>query len=254
MTLMKTLVILFAVLVVSCSGPQCELEPYPNYLIEDEDWIVYEGTLPSSYGPEVTVELSLFPGAPGYESRYNLIESYQNTPSPQEYGGWIRSTGRYIVLSSPDGQIIHITDRNFVESVSLKGEFPRPTFDTEDLYLKSDGDHRLIFVDERMKEGTPPYVLTRRSSQLFTVEGYFSVYNDTSEYFEKNTRKDWSVARLAAYDEAVMKYRTLAKEKFEGVYLKALAYAVRHSTSDGKEIDALVFKDILEMDSTADFR
>lgn len=56
---------------------------------------------------------------------------------------------------------------------------------------------------------------------------------------------------MAEYDEAVEKYNYLAKEKFEGVYLKAVAYTVRHLTKEGKEIDALVFKRILDMDSTA---
>lgn len=41
-----------------------------------------------------------------------------------------------------------------------------------------------------------------------------------------------------------------SKEKFEGVYLKALAYTVRHLPKDGEEIDALVIKKILQMDST----
>ena len=247
---MKTLIFLLAVAVFSCSGPQPDSEPYPNYLIEEEDWIVYEGTLPSSYGPDVHVELSLFPVTPGLDSRYNMIESYPNTVSPKEYGGWIRSVGRYIVLSSPDGQIIHITDRNFIRSVSMRGDFPMPEFGTENLYLKSDGEHRLIFIDESLKEQSRKYLLTRRSSPLFTVEGYFSVYNDTTDFFEKNTRKQWSVAQLGEYDEAVKNYNYLAKEKFEGVYLKALAYAVRHPTREGEEIDALVFKKILQMDST----
>jgi hypothetical protein len=127
-----------------------------------------------------------------------------------------------------------------------------PDFGRENLYLKSDSEHHLIFVDESLKEKSHKYLLTRRASQLFTVEGYFTVYDDTTDFFERNTRKEWPVAQLAEYYEAVKKYDHLAKEKFEGVYLKALAYSVRHLTKEGKEIDALVFKKILEMDSTAD--
>ena len=248
---MKTFLIVWAVVLFACSGPQSDFEPYPNYLIEEEDWIVYEGTLPSSNGPDVHVELSLFPGAPGVDARWHMTEWYPKALSPKEFGGWIRSVGRYNVLSSADGQIIHITDRRFISSVSMGAEFGMPEFDNENLYLKSDGQHHLILMDESLAERNRKYLLTRRSSPLFTVEGYFSVYDSTADFFERNTGKEWPVAQLAEYDEAVKNYEDLAKEKFEGVYLKALAYAVRHQTKEGKEIDALVFKKILEMDSTA---
>jgi len=247
---MKTLVmILMAGAVCSCSRTQPASEPYPDYLIKDEDWIVYEGTLPVTNSGDTHVELSLYPGAPGLDSRYRMME-YPDTPSTTGYRGWIGSRGTYVVLSSPEARIIHITDRSVFKAF-LQGEnFPRPDFGKQDLYLKSDGDNRLMFVDEDFRETSDHYVLTRRSSPLFTVEGYFSVYNDTTDFFEKNTQKQWSVAQLGAYDEAVRKYTYLSKEKFEGVYLKALAYTVRHLPKDGEEIDALVFKKILEMDST----
>lgn len=247
---MKALLILLAGAVISCSRPQPISEPYPNYLIKDEDWIVYEGTLPSSYGPDVHVELSFFPDAPGFDSPYQMME-YPNAGSPTEYQGWIGSRGRYIVLSSPEGQIIHISDRSFIKAISMRGELPMPEIGKENLYLKSEGEHELIFLDEKLKKSSGNYVLTRRASPLFTVEGYFSVYNDTTDFFERNTGKEWSVAKLAEYDEAVKNYDYLSKEKFEGVYLKALAYTVRHLNQEGKEIDALVFKKILHMDSTA---
>ena len=246
---MKTLLILLALAVFCCSRPQPVSEPYPHYLIKDEDWIVYEGTLPSSYGPEVHVELSLFPGAPGLDSRYEMME--YPIGSPGEYNGLIGSRGQYIVLSSPEVQIIHISDRSFIKAISMRGELPMPEIGKENLYLESKGEHRLIFMDQKSKELSRNYVLTRRASPLFTVEGYFSVYNDTTDFFEKNTWKEWPVAELAQYNEAVRNYNNLAKEKFEGVYLKALAYTVRHLNQEGEEIDALVFKKILHMDSTA---
>lgn len=248
--LMKTLLILLAGVVFACSRPQPVSQPYPSYPIKEEDWIVYEGTLPSSYGPDVHVELSIFPGAPGLDSRYQMIE-YPDSDSLKEFNGWIGSRGRYMVLSSLEGQIIHITDRSFITAMSMRGDFPMPEIGKEDLFLKADGEHKLICLDENLEEISRQYTLTRRASPLFTVEGYFSVYDDTTDFFEKNTRKGWSVARLAEYDDAVKKYEYLATEKFEGVYLKALAYTVRHLTKDGEEIDALVFKTILHMDSTA---
>ena len=175
---------------------------------------------------------------------------YPDTSSTTGYRGWIGSRGRYMVLSSPEARIIHITDRSVFKAFLQGGNFARPDFGKQDLYLKSEGEHRLVFVDEDFQETSGNYVLTRRSSPMFTVEGYFSVYDDTTDFFERNTQKKWTVAQLAAYDEAVKKYTYLSKEKFEGVYLKALAYTVRHLTKEGEEIDALVFKRILQMDST----
>ena len=71
-------------------------------------------------------------------------------------------------------------------------------------------------------------------------------------YFEKNTLKKWPVAQLACYDEAVKNYHALAKEKFEGTYLKALSYTIRHKDANGKERDVLVFKHILQMPAAKD--
>ena len=79
------------------------------------------------------------------------------------------------------------------------------------------------------------------------------MYSDTTDFFEKNTRKKWSVAQLGEYDEAVNKYNYLAKEKFEGVYVKALSYTVLRKSKDGEDVKALVFKKILEIDSMPAF-
>ena len=247
---MKRIVIILAVAVLACSRPQPASDPYPNYLIKDEEWIVYEGTLPSSYGPDVHVELSLYPGAPGLDSRYQMSE-YPDPPRPNKYDGWIGSRGRYMVLHSGEGQIVHINDRSFIKGISVRGEIRMPDIGKETLYLQSVGEHKLVFVDDDFQKTSDKYVLTRRASPLFTVEGYFSVYNDTTDFFERNTGKEWAVSKLAAYNEAVGRYPHLSREKFEGVYLKALAYTVLHLDQDGNEIDALVFKRILEMDSTA---
>jgi hypothetical protein len=73
------------------------------------------------------------------------------------------------------------------------------------------------------------------------------VYDHTTDYFEKNTLEKWPVAQLACYDEAVKNYHALAKEKFEGIYRKALSYTIRRKYANGKERDVLVFKRILQM-------
>ena len=221
---MKTLfTILMVGVTLSCSRLEPASEEFPHYQVKDEEWIVYEGRLPTTNDTDVHVELSLFPGAPGLDSRYRMME-FPDTASSTRYRGLVGSRGRYIVLSSPEARIIHITDRSVFKAFVQRENFPLPEFGKQDVYLKIDGEHRLMFVNEDFRETSVKYVLTRRTSPLFTVEGYFSVYNDTTDFFEKNTQKQWSVAQLGAYDEAVRKYTYLSKEKFEGVYLKALAY------------------------------
>src|SRR5687768_6974579 len=141
----KLFPILMVGVTLSCSRLEPASEEFPHYQIKDEDWIVYEGTLPTASGAAVHVELSLFPGAPGLDSRYRMIESYPDTLWPAGYNGWVGSHGRYMVLSSPGAQLIHIADRSLLKALSKAGKFPTPEFSKEDLYLKSDGEHKLIF-------------------------------------------------------------------------------------------------------------
>ena len=240
-----------AALILCCSCSQSSptiSEPFPHYLTEDDDWITYEGTLPSESGQTVTVELQLVPGTPGMDSYYRIEETFHAFDSTMPFSGFSRSQGRYSVLvGSPGHNIIQIISKRKMRSVTGKG-FTKADEVTENLYLKSYGDHELVLVDEDFNEAVPRHSLIRRS-ELFTVEGYFTVYGDTTEFFERNTRKTWPVAQLAHYDEAVRKYDRLAKEKFEGVYLKALSYSITQTDKNGKESDALVFKKILLMDS-----
>ena len=82
---------------------------------------------------------------------------------------------------------------------------------------------------------------SKRRSELFTWGLFQSVQRHTA-FFVKNTRKKWAVAQFGHYREAVKKYHELAKEKHEGIYLKALAYSTPYGREGGREIDALVLK------------
>ena len=185
------------------------------------------------------------------DSYYNIVETLHVSDSARPFSMSTRSHAKYAVLfGSPHHNIIHITNKTRMRSIIKGKRFEKGDEVTDDLYLKSYGDHELVLVDENFQDVIPRYTLIRRS-ELFTVEGYLTVYGDTAEFFEKNTRKGWPVAQLARYAEAAKKYELLAKEKFEGVYLKALSYSISHRDRDGNESDALVFKEILHMDSTS---
>jgi len=247
----KLFPIIFVVGLLSCSrSSRTVQEPFPNLLAPDLEWITYEGTLPSGNGQDLLVEIHLLPGAPGMHSYYKLTEKLDSSEADRPFVMSTKSQGTYSVLSgSPGHNIVQITNRRRMNAVMLGKKFGHGEHVTGDLLLKSNGDHELVMVNEDFQLVDPRFLLIRRSG-LFTVEGYLTVVGDSAEYFERNTQKPWAVARFACYDKAVSSYHVLAKEKFEGVYLKALSYSVRQKDRNGREIDMLVFKRILRMGDT----
>ncbi len=239
----------------SCSeAPKPVSDSFPDYLpTATEDWITYEGILPSENGQPVGVTLQLMPGSPGMDGYFKMQETLDLPGLPRISMG-TRTQGQYsLLLGSGPYHIIRISHRILTGSLMIGKDFGPSDLVRDDLFLKGIDEHQLVLVNDKFNEIDPGYSLIRRSD-LFTVEGYFTVYPDTTEFYERNTQKKWAVARLASYDEAVKKYRLLAREKFEGIYLKALSYSVRYSDPTGKEINALVFKRILTMDSTTGFK
>ena len=246
MTAMKNLLLFLVLVLLSCSKSSRTLDPFPHYLDADVEWITYEGILPSQQGDDVTAELRLLPATPGMDSYYELHEIL-TVGQPARMSMGTSSRGSYsLLLATPTHQILHVHSRNMVSALILGQQFGYTDRVSKDLFLKSSGEHELVMVDENFNEIDPRYRLFRRSD-LFTVEGYFTVDSDTTEYFERNTLKKWPVAQLACYDEAVKNYHAMAKERYEGIYLKALSYTVRQLDRNGKEVDGLVFKRILKM-------
>ena len=251
---MKTFLIALSLAgMLACSQSGDDREPFPHYQIDEEDWIIYEGILPANNGQEVKVELSLVPATPGMASHYKILESFDSKEPGNAYSASVSSDGSYDLLSGEETSIIRLFDKRMTRALFLsRGQMETLNEDLkmkQDLYLKSNGEHQLILVDNDFNVVDRRYTLTRRTSPLFTVEGYFTVYDDTTDFYEKNTQKKWAVAQLAEYDEAVKKYNYLAKEKFEGVYLKALSYSIARKNRKGEEVKALVFKRIIEIDS-----
>ena len=212
---------------LSCSRTRVSDESFPDYLSVDEDWITYEGTLPCQDRVDAHVELSLRPGPFGMKSHYSLRETISGKYDGEKFVMGTRSEGTYSVLESPAGRIMEITHKIMNNALIIGRPFMDGKLVQDDLRLRISGDHELVLLDDNFQQVSEKYTLTRRTSPLFTVEGYFTVYDDTTDFFERNTQKTWSVAQLGEYDLALKKYNYVSKEKFEGVYLRALSYTVR---------------------------
>jgi hypothetical protein len=87
------------------------------------------------------------------------------------------------------------------------------------------------------------------SARTFFVEGYVTCTDSVTEFFERNTRKNWKVASLGDIDSLKIKYIELATEESEGIYLKALAYSISDTTSESDK--SLVIKRVLRVEKSS---
>lgn len=247
--------IFLLVMMISCHRPKLSTESFPNlYQFATDEWATYEGTIELPSGEVINVELSLKAGSPGFDSYYKFNELENGTYTYM----WRRFfAGTYTTLmgASPDEFIVQLHGAR-MGTVMVTGEVSEQNMkklmarrnETTELYFKSVGSDQLVLTDEYFRpiSDDQKHVLVKRS-RLFTVEGYVTFVNDTSEYFEQNTRENWALANYGLYDSVRSQYQKLATEKYEGIYLKGLAYTVAHIDASGKDIDALTIKDIYEM-------
>jgi hypothetical protein len=233
--------VVFLLALISCH-PEKSTGPFPVHFVADRDLIIYEGAI-SLRGEVLSIELGLKAERTNENSFYRL--SALSSEHNSYITGWA-GNGTYTILSANDRERFIQLHKVTYSQFTGRGKMPRQ--ETMDLTFRISSDYELILVDDDFDEITPLQKLTRRSN-LFTVEGYFTVSGDTTDFFEQNTREYWPVSNLGFYDEAVLKYGELATEKYEGIYLRALAYSVHNIAADGKEREALVFKKILKMGS-----
>jgi hypothetical protein len=249
---MKKLYPAIMVLLFCCQPENKEAEVFPSVYYDESNWVIYEGIIPLESGEEITMELSLRPGSPGLDSDYRLEEWNQEHNS---YMMGRHSANKYTTLtgSHPDEVIIKLHNSKINREIVFGSESPeeliriQKSLDrTTDLFFKSKGNE-LVLVDDNFEEINPQKYSLIRRSKTFTVEGYVTFVNDTFEFFEMNTRENWALADRGLISKARSNYYSMAKEKFEGVYIKGLAYSVDYVSSSGKEIDALVLRNIYDM-------
>lgn len=254
---MKFYLPLFLVLLFACSTKE-ENAPssfVPGGFETEPEWVQYEGYYPDGRGGKLTLELSLKNGGVGVENEFKFSER-DYACECMFHGGTSGGTYSTMYGANPSETVIRLQGKGFTHYVTAgnKTLIDAKKFLTErseldiDMFFRSDGGDRLIALDKNLNplaEGEN-FVLHRRSKP-FTVEGYLTFDRDTAEFFEMNVNENWAVAKLGIYDVAKIKYLGMAKEKFEGLYVKGLAYSVNHINAKGKDIDALVLRQIFEM-------
>jgi hypothetical protein len=255
---MKTLLsVLILTFLFSCSTKEkAPPAAYPTAYEAEPEWVYFEGYYPDGRGGRMTMELSLKSGGVGVESQYKFSERDYECNCTYHGGN---AAGSYSTMygANPSETVIELRGKGFLYYVTAGDETTksnREIFMTDrtasdiEMFFRSDGNDRLVALDKNLRplSEDEEYTLHRRSKP-FTVEGYLTFTSDSAEFFEMNVNETWVVAKLGSYKSAKFKYLQLVKEKFEGLYVKALAYSVHHVNAKGEDIDALVLRQIFEI-------
>jgi hypothetical protein len=177
--------------------------------------------------------------------------------------------GKYSTLYGEGPEEIFIQFHNSARPEGLKRTFLSPRlngnqtdtpvkmireelFRHTDLAVRIEGNHRLIVLDKNSKpvNGDPDFNLIKRTSKLFTLEGYFRYTGYAADFYEINTRERWVVSKQGEYHYAIRQYHQLTKDKFEVTYIKAIGFSIQHTSEEGIPMDALVIKRVLQMTSS----
>jgi len=230
-------------LVVSCSTQnQKEASISIPLSSTESEWTIYEGKWKTKEGV-LRIELTLQTGAPGVDSRFELIEKMESVSR----GSGAMSRGNYTLLYGQQNNetVIRLNNLPPSNQTPYFRQSKSWLFDAnEEMYFVSRGSSELLPCDKDFKvySSEKTFALHKRSDP-FTVEGYIT-FSDSVDFFERNTGEHWKVSDLGEYDTLQIMYGQMAKEKFEGVYLKALACSVLDTTSIN-ENRSLVIKRIL---------
>jgi hypothetical protein len=262
---MKKIIYFILIGIFSCEHERTRDRVSPADTPEDNAWQVYEGRVPLNEKTNLYLEVSMLPSEHRGEGSFVLHEFLEEegarTPQSSFKGNYSTLYGE-----TPEAQVIqfhHSAQEEGVKrtylSPGFQGEFANSqikmireeVFRKTDLTVKIQGKNHLLVLDENLKviSTDPAFTLTKRTSKLFTVEGYFRHNGDTADFLEMNTKERWAVTKLGNYDQAISQYHRLASDKFEVTYLKGIGYSVRHINKDGREVEALVLKQILQMTS-----
>jgi hypothetical protein len=208
--------------------------------VSDPEWTTYEGKWKTEKGT-LKIELSLKNNSNNVDAFYNLWETNE---SPDGASG-ITSKGGFMSYNLPDHEsgirLLELKRSPYASPLRVKESSLMDL--SEEMYFVTRGANELIPTDKNFVPITEdPMSTLHKALNYFTVEGYLTIEGDSVQYFEKNTRQYWKVSHLGEFEKARGLYETHTKEKYEGLYLRGLAYSIYDSTMKNQQ--ALVIKTI----------
>ena len=259
---MKNWICIVLVACLSCGKPT-ELKEESTILPEENDnSVLYEGRVPLDEGNNLYIELTMVPSARLGEGSYEMKE-FAETDSTRDHT--FTFAGQYSTLYGETLEQIVIQfhnsaskgyDRTYLTRGS-KGKITDSNlkiirtepFRTTDLTVRIFDKDKLIVLDDRLNtiSRESEFNLIRRTSKLFTIEGYLRHRGDSADFFEMNTGEICAVSKYGDYRKVIRQYHQLANRKFEMTYLKGVGFSIRHINKEGREIEALVIKKVLQM-------
>lgn len=263
---MKKLSYVLLLTVLSCNHRSAVNEEFPRVSEENGGWITYEGRVPLNENGSLYLEVHMLPSSQTGEGLYQITEYLEtgNSRSAEtaykgKYSTFYGDTPDEMIVqfynsSRPDGLRRTYLTPGFRENLTdsdLKMIREEP-FRTTDLILKTFGRNKLLVLDDHLQVASDDgeHNLVKRTSKPFTIEGYFRHNGDSADFREMNTGEKWAVSKYGEYHKAIREYHQLTQRKFDVTYLKGIGFSIRHTNRQGKDVEALVIKRVLQM--TAD--
>lgn len=229
-----------------------------------EEWVTYEGKVPLDEESNLYLELSLRLSGETGEGLFKLREFLEDENGRDAISSF---KGRYFTLvgETPEERILQLGNTSHDEPLTRRYTIRRSRgtgsrtimireepFRQSDLVLKIQGREKLLVLDKQLAPVSTDrdHNLVRRTSGIFTLEGYFRHNGDSADFYEINTGEVWAVTKLGDYYKAIRQYHQLTERKFEVTYMKAIGFSINHVNKQGVRTEALVIRKVLQMTST----
>jgi hypothetical protein len=249
---MKYLVLLLLTL-ASCNAAENRTSDTGQNFADSPEF--YEGRVPIDEQSYLYCEVSLYPSVITGEGKYDLKESIEGATSVHTE----EMSGSYSSVTDKEGSAI-ITLHGSARTAHLvrvyttvSGKIRTENFRDTDLTFVRNRNERLIVLDRYSRPVSLSYRhnLVKRTSDIFTIEGYFRHKEDTAEFYEMNTQTKWPIAKMGAFMDAAQQYYSITSRKNEPIYLKGTGFVVELVNAENKRVRALVFKKILQTTSVS---
>jgi hypothetical protein len=235
---------------------------------ENTMWSTYEGRVPLNDDYSLYIEVSIKPSTETGRGIFELKESVEGGNSVSTA---VTFKGEYSTLYGENAEERIVQFHNTAREQGLKRThvvtgfknnvtdsrlkmIREEEFRATDLTLKVGDKHKLLVLDDRLQQVSTEseHNLVKRTSRVFTIEGYFRHNGDSADFVELNTGENWPVSKYGDYMKAIRQYHQLTQKKFQVTYLKGTGFSIRHTNKQGEELDALVIRKVLQMTSTSD--